>query len=113
MLRTLWLAIAGRSIREGAVVAGNEISDGATVAGKEIGRGATVAGKEVREGAVVAGRDIRQGATIAGRDISTPDVTMKGPVPIIDQEPLRVQGTAPDGSLPVDADLGGQEVQRR
>ena len=99
----------GRSV----TTAGRIVADGATTAGKDISRGATAAGRTIGGGAVVAGRNIRDGATTAGRDISTPHVTMKGPVPIIDQEPLRVQGTAPDGSLPVDADLGGQEVRKR
>lgn len=84
-----------------------------TIAGQRIADGATAAGRTIGGGAVVAGRNIREGATIAGREISTPHVTMKGPVPIIGQEPLRIQGTAPDGSLPVDADLGGQESQRK
>ena len=97
---------------EAVTVAGRTISDGATAAGRDISEGVTGAGRTVGGGAVVAGRNIREGATIAGRDISTPHVTMKGPVPIIDQEPLRVQGTAPDGSLPIDADLGGQEAQQ-
>ena len=98
---------------EAVTIAGRSVEQGAVVAGKDIRAGATVAGKEIREGATVAGQDIKEGAVVAGRDISTPNVSMTGPVPIIDQEPLRVQGTAPDRSLPVDVDLGGQEVQRK
>lgn len=91
----------------------DEHGESITIAGRSIAEGATVAGKDIREGAVVAGRNIREGATLAGRDISTPEVTMKGSVPIVDHEPLRIQGTAPDGSLPVDAELGGQEPRKR
>lgn len=84
-----------------------------TITGRSVAEAATTAGRTIGGGAVVAGRDIRAGATAAGREISTPHVTMKGPVPIIDQEPLRVQGTAPDGSLPVDAELGGQDPRKK
>ena len=84
-----------------------------TIAGRSVAEGAAVAGKDIREGTVVAGREVKEGTVLAGRDISTPDVTMKGPVPIVDHEPLRVQGTAPDGSLPVDAELGGQEPRKQ
>src|SRR5687768_4654337 len=43
----------------------------------------------------------------AGTSIATPKVTMLGPVPIVDQEPLRVRGTREDGSLPVGVKLEG------
>ena len=44
--------------------------------------------------------------TDAGRTIASPRVTMLGPVPITDQEPLRVQGIqGKDGSLPVKVEL--------
>ena len=38
--------------------------------------------------------------TAAGRTISTPRVKMEGAVPIVDQQPLRVEGTADDGASP-------------
>lgn len=36
----------------------------------------------------------------AGREIARPHVTMAGPAPIVSQQALRVEGAAPDGSLP-------------
>ena len=91
----------------------DEHGQSVAIAGRTIAEGATSAGRTIGGGAVVAGRNIRDGATTAGREIAKPHVTMAGPVPIVDQQPLRVQGTAPDGSLPVDAELGGQEPRKR
>jgi hypothetical protein len=46
----------------------------------------------------------------SGQMISVPRVTLLGPVPIIDQEPLRVRGIrGQDGSLPVDVQLQGKD----
>jgi hypothetical protein len=45
----------------------------------------------------------------AGRTIATPRVTLLGPVPIVDHEPIRIQGTrGDDRSLPVDVQLQGK-----
>jgi hypothetical protein len=106
---TAQVDVHGKSITD----AGRTIAEGATAAGQQIAEGATTAGRTIGGGAVVAGRNIREGATTAGREISKPHVTMEGPVPIVDQQPLRIEGTAPDGSLPVDAELGGQEPRKR
>jgi hypothetical protein len=43
----------------------------------------------------------------AGKTIATPRVTMLGPVPIIDKQPLRIRGSREDGSLPVGVKLEG------
>lgn len=46
----------------------------------------------------------------AGRNIGTARVTLLGPVPIVDQAPLRIQGTrGDDKSLPVDVQLQGKK----
>jgi hypothetical protein len=67
------------------------------------------AGKPIEVGLErLAERVDRHAAAIsdAGRTIASPRVTMLGPVPITDQEPLRVQGVqGKDGSLPVKVEL--------
>jgi hypothetical protein len=67
------------------------------------------AGKPIEAGlSQLAERVDRHAASIteAGRTIASPRVTMLGPVSIIDQEPIRIQGVqGKDGSLPIDVKL--------
>jgi hypothetical protein len=42
----------------------------------------------------------------AGQSIARPSVTMRGPVPIVGHEPLRIRGPGADPALPVDVELG-------
>ena len=67
------------------------------------------AGKPIEQGLErLAERVDRHSSAIteAGRTIASPRVTMLGPVPITDQEPLRIQGIrGGDGAVPVDVQL--------
>ena len=76
-------------------------------------RGTERAGQHVQGGVDQLGTRVNEHASAikeAGRTIARPTVKMDGAVPIVDQVPIRVQGTrGDDRSLPVDVQIQWKE----